>query len=411
MQIMKAKASPLSIWISASATRGLRRSGVQEQLFALSDNWVSADVETAFLSQSGTRWSNLRYNLQTLTLHRGSLIYDNPGSFFEDSTSNSHFHRQETLHTFFADSLANAWTVGFLGPWIKHFHLRHSQKITDTWDFLSRIPRAITIELCQVQHVDHPDSVPPLPRLIVLSKLWSLRLKSVKLAPAVLNAIAAPSLQMLSIHEVPEILHWREVPSTRSMSGFFAQWSQPSHTPTHLHTLELIDSLGSGDTPYFIRWLRRLPNLVRLLITDDEIGKAATSTPTGSNEEVNLYNALAYPWKAEDGSSSSSAWLCPSLMILYLDTGPEFTDLIPIARSRGGIATPAANIPPPARLRRLESHLCPVHNLDELDELKSLIDEANCICTQCGLTIEGDFSLFFVTCRPTLIMRLLDNSR
>ena len=317
-----------------------------------------------------------------------------------------------TLHTLFADSLAKAWTVGFLGPWINHFHLRHSQKITDTWDFLSRIPRAITIELCQVQHLDHPDRVPPPPRPIVLAKLESLRLRGVKLAPAVLSAIAAPSLQTLSIHEVPERLQWWEVPYTRSMSGFFAQWSQPSHTPTHLHTLELIDSLGSGDTPYFIRWLRRLPNLVRLLITDDEIGKAATSTPTGSNEEVNLYNALAYPWKAEDGSSSSSAWLCPSLMILYLDTGPEFTDLIPIARSRGGIAPPAANnIPPPARLRRLESHLCPVHNLDELDELKSLIDEANCICTQCGLTIEGDFSLFFVTCRPTLIMRLLDNSR
>jgi hypothetical protein len=383
-QITKAKASPLSIRISPSA-KGIRHSRVRKQLFALSANWVTADVGTAFLCDSGARWNVLQYNLETLTLSRGNPTYNDPGSFFEDSKH--HSHRQVSLHTFSADSLPKAWTMGFLGPWLKHFYLRQwrlGQKITDTWDFLARIPNAITIELYQVQHVGHPDGVPPLPRTIVLPKLESLRLKGVQLAPTVLSAIAAPSLQTLSIHHVSS-RRWWDAPPPPSLSGFFAQWSQPSQTPMHLHTLELIDTLRAGDTPYLIRWLRRLPNLVRLLITDDEIGKAASVT---LNEEMNLYNALAYPWEEEDGGSS--AWLCPSLMILYLDTAPELTDLLPIARSRGGITPPTADIPPPARLRRLESHLCPVQNLDELDELKSLIDEANCICTHCGLTIEGD---------------------
>lgn len=389
-QITKAKSSPLSIRIFPSA-QGIRHSRVRKLLFALSANWVTADVGTAFLCDSGTRWNVLRYNLETLTLRRGNPTYNDPGSFFEDSTHHSHFHRQLSLHTFSAESLPKAWTTGFLGPWIKQFYLRQSgtgHKITDTWDFLARIPNATTIELHQVQHIEHPDGVPPLPRTIVLPKLENLRVKGVKLAPTVLSAIVTPSLQTLSIHEASERRWWWNGPP--SMSGFFAQWSQPSFTPTHLHTLELIDTLRAGDTPYLIRWLRRLPNLVRLLITDDEIDKTASIT---NNGELNLYNALAYPWGEEDGGSS--VWLCPSLMILYLDTAPEFTDLIRIARSRGGIAPPAADIPPPARLRRLESHLCPVHNQGELDELKSLIDEANCICMHCGLTIEGDacFSL------------------
>ncbi|KIM43906.1 hypothetical protein M413DRAFT_442972 [Hebeloma cylindrosporum] len=383
-QITKAKASPLSIRISSSA-QGTRHNRVRQQLFALSANWVAADVGTAFLCESGTRWNALRYNLETLTLCRGNPIYDDPGSFFEGPTY--HSHRQLALHTFSADSLPKAWTTGFLGPWIKHFYLRQWRtglKIIDTWEYLARIPNSTTIELCQVQHIEHPDRVPPLPRTIVLRKLESLRLTSVKFAPTVLSAIAVPSLQTLSIRDASERWWWRDGPP--SMSGFFAQWSQPSHSPTHLHTLELIDTLRAGDIPYLIHWLRRLPNLVRLLITDDKIGKAATSTTsTSSNGGANLYNALAYPYTNED--RGSSAWLCPSLMILYLDTAPELMDLIPIARSRGGIAPLTADIPPPARLRRLESHLC-VDNQEELNELKSLIDEANCICTQCGLTIE-----------------------
>ena len=402
-QITKAKASPLSIRISPSAN-GIRHNRVRRQIFALSANWVTAKVGTAFLSDSGARWNALQYSLETLTLRRGNPTYDDPGPFFEDSTH--HSHRQVSLHTFSADSLPKAWTVGFLGPWLKHFYLRQwgtGQKITDTWEYLARIPSAITIELYQVQHVEHPDRVPPLPPTIVLPKLESLRLKGVKLAPTVLSAIAAPSLQTLSIHEASQRWWWWDGPP--SMSGFFAQWSQPSHTPTHLHTLELIDTLRAGDTPYLIRWLRRIPNLVRLLITDDEIAKAASIT---SHREMNLYNALAYPWEEEGGGSS--AWLCPSLMILYLDTAPELTDLLPIARSRGGIAPPTADIPPLARLRRLESRLCPVHNLDELDDLKSLIDEANCICTHCGLTIEGNIC-FRCLQTYTILTWLLDSSQ
>ncbi|KIM43914.1 hypothetical protein M413DRAFT_442980 [Hebeloma cylindrosporum] len=384
-QLAKAKASPLSLWVLPCA-QAIQLNRVRKQLFALSANWVEADVGTAFLCESGTGWNALRHNLQRLTLCRGHSTSDDPGSFFEDSTDIS--HRQPSLHTFYSLSLPVAWTRGFLGPWIKHFYLRQSgkgQKITDTWEYLARIPNAKTISLYQVQHVEHPDEVLQPPCTIVLAKLRDLKFRRVKFSSVVLAAIAAPSLQTLSIDEASESV-WG---SPSSMSSCFTQWIQPSHTPAHLHTLELIDTLKSGDIPYLIRFLRLLPNLVRLLITDDEVGRATASTSTSSNGKVKLYYALAYPYVNEDGGSTSSAWLCPSLMILYLDTAPELTELIPIARSRGGIAPFTAGIPPPARLRRLESNLCPV-DLDELNELKCSIDEVNCICLHCGLTIEDD---------------------
>jgi len=336
-QITKAKASPLSIQIFPSAAQGRKHAQVREQLSVLSANWVSADVGTAFLCESGTRWNTLRYNLEALKLSRGKPTFNDPGSFFEDST----YRPQQPLpfHTFSADSLPKAWTIGFLGPWIKHFSLRQwgiGQNLADTWDYLARIPKAVTIELCEVQHVEHPGRIPPIPHTISLPELETLRLKSVKLAPAVVTAIAAPSLRTLSIHH--EVSRWWWY-GPLTLSGFFTQWSQPSHTPTHLHTLELIDCLKDIDVPYLIRWLWRLPNLVRLLLTDDQIGKVASrSSPLPENEEVNLYHALAYPQKIND----NSLWLCPSLMILYLDTTPELMDLIPISCSRGGIANDSA---------------------------------------------------------------------
>lgn len=134
-QITKAKAAPLSIRISPSAMQGRRHAQVRDQLSALSANWVSVDVGTAFLCESGTRWRDLRYTLEALKLTRDKPTFNNPGSFFEDS---AYLPQQPPpFHTFSADSLPKAWTIGFLGPWIKHFFLRQwgiGQNLADTWD-------------------------------------------------------------------------------------------------------------------------------------------------------------------------------------------------------------------------------------------------------------------------------------
>ena len=60
------------------------------------------------------------------------------------------------------------------------------------------------------------------------------------------------------------------------MVSFFSQWSHPSFVPVKLHTLELVSCLIFTDVPFLIRWLTRLPNLVRLILKDDAIGEAAT---------------------------------------------------------------------------------------------------------------------------------------
>ena len=115
----------------------------------------------------------------------------------------------------------------------------------------------------------------------------------------------------------------------------------------NFHTLELVSCLRFTDVPFLIRWLTRLPNLVRLILKDDAIGEAAT-TLGQDTDDANLYKAP---------SSIADGWLCPSLMILH--------PLRPIARARGGIASPEFEIPPPSRLRRIEATLYSSSQLGE----------------------------------------------
>ncbi|KDR71581.1 hypothetical protein GALMADRAFT_253923 [Galerina marginata CBS 339.88] len=392
-QIAKAKASPLSITISPGTSVGRYKNPIA-QLTKLSSNWVIADIGTQFISPC--LWVDLHRSLEELSLSRDAPAYDDPGPFFEGVDTLT--KRETKLRSFTATGLSRSWVLGFLGPSIRHFGLirglnnviepgnymaiRNRCRISDTWDYLARVPEATSIELKDLRHT-HPHSLTP-PHVHLL-KLRNLKATSVLHLSSVLASVAAPSLQTLSVNQNPPNIEqaWSWNNARRyslPMAPLFTQWSAPGFVPTHLHTLELLNCLEVGDVPYFIRWLERLPNLVRLFVEDeaDAFGRAA------NNGEANFYNALASPLTADDGHTS---WLCPSLMILYLIADHEISDLIAIARARGGIIPTAYDIPPPNRLRRLEAHLCATSEADDVDYIRSVIDNAYCICTNCGLNV------------------------
>ncbi|PPR03013.1 hypothetical protein CVT26_004540 [Gymnopilus dilepis] len=393
-QITKAKAAPLSITIDPG-TRSLKRTAnVFQQLSALSRNWVMATVGTDFISSS--RWVNLHRSLEELALRRANPAHNEPSLFFDGVDALS--KRETRLRSFTATGLPKAWIVGFLGPSILQFRLvngfcdfvdqstwssRPYSRISDTWDYLSRIPNVVNVHLKHLRHNDPRGSALSPVRL---SKLENLHVEDVLRVPILLSSIAAPSLQTLVIDRRRTRKDpWGFVfPEYAPMAPFFARWSEPAFLPSNLHTLQLWDCLEVADVPYVIRWLGRLPNLVRLIIGDESnVLRDAPSRLSLDEGENNLYKALAAPISRGDGSLF---WLCPSLMILHLEADHHITDLLPIASARGGITpTPHHGIPPPNRLRRIEALLCNTGEKEQIDLLSSLVDQAYCICTTCGL--------------------------
>jgi len=419
-QIVKAKEAPLSIVCDAKGRVHPRE--LVDELVGLAHNWVMADVGTEFLANS--RWGVLRYTLEELVLRRnGNPAEDNPSAFFEKdgegSICSTGTRHPTKLRSFTAKSLPRDWVLGFLSPTIQHFHLeggdsvvprnwRGGQKhnIRDIWEYLMRIPNATSLELVDLYHtIPNQDLAPQ--GGVHLSHLRTLKLLNVLFSALVLATIRAPHLQTLSIDgRAPPGIHYRpSIEEDVGLAYVFALWSQPGVVPERLHTLELRDCVGLGDVPFLVRWLERLPNLVRLFLKDEVFGNAklhafksdGVDEDGGSvfdAEDFDIYRALARPRRMKDGEMG---WLCPLLMILYLDTDQDISDVIPIARARGGNAPPrdVEGILPPNRLRRIETQLCPDATKSDIQELRSLVDQVYCVCTNCGLMVEDSEFQFF----------------
>ncbi|KAF9530769.1 hypothetical protein CPB83DRAFT_892407 [Crepidotus variabilis] len=392
-QLEKAKESPLSIVCGPAA----RDHPILKRIAALSHNWVMADVNTSHLST--TQWSTLKNSLQELKLSRFGVDNWNALSmaFFDDDDDGVRVLQPGKLQSFTAVALPRCWVTGFLSrnPTIRNFRLERGHNIQNTLHYIKFLYNASSIELVDLVHTSTTADPPPTTHL---RDLRNLRLNGVDYPSLVLSNVAAPNLQTLTIDgKEPQCLRGRFYGvdidrDQQPLAPFLAQWSQPGFLPEHLHTLELKYCLDIADVPYLIRWLERLNHLVRMTIVDDTVGEAATSRIQESVGETNIYRALARPRVQEDGTL---CWLCPSLMILYLDTDAELSDLIPIARVRGGNWIPKdpgvddETTLPPARLRRIESTICS-GNPPERKELESLIDEMYCTCTHCGLMIDFD---------------------
>ena len=427
-QIVKAKEAPLSIVCDAKGRVHPRE--LVDELVGLAHNWVMADVGTEFLAHS--RWGVLRYTLEELVLRRnGKPAEDDPGAFFEKDgggTGNIHStsgaRHTNKLRSFTAKSLPRGWVLGFLSPTIQHFHFEGGDRVVvpisiwggrrhnirDTWEYLTRIPNATSLELVDLYHtIPNQDLAPQ--GGVQLSHLRTLKLLNVLFSASVLATIKAPNLQTLSMDgRAPPGVHYRpSIEEDVGLAYVFALWSQPGVVPEQLHTLELRDCVGLGDVPYLVRWLERLPNLVRLFLKDEVFGSAKLRAlesggvdddgcSVSDAEDFDIYRALARPRRMKDGRMG---WLCPFLMILYLDTDQDIADVIPIARARGGNAPPrdVEGILPPNRLRRIETQLCPDATKSDIEELRSLVDQVYCVCTNCGLMVEdSEFHFFFLGC-------------
>ncbi|KAF8151731.1 hypothetical protein B0H34DRAFT_137889 [Crassisporium funariophilum] len=382
-QITRAKSSPLVVKIPPYHITRKPHERAIERLIRLSPNWISADVGTDSLTRC--HWGDLCSSLGILNLRQG-FTRPESSAFFNDE-DRSAWGAPLKLHSFSAHGLEKSWILDFLSPSIKYFHFRGgvtstqgSHSTSDTLLYLSRIPQATTIELENLRHC-HRDFKEC--TTVVLYHLRTLKLSSVLCIPNLLSGVSTPHLKTLIV--AADINDWgrRIADDTLPMALFFSQWSQPSFIPYRLHTLELVDCLLTTDVPFLIRWLSRLPNLIRLILIDDAIGQAATPSTAGTGQ-VSLYEALASPTAA---APVSTGWLCPSLMQLHLDTDLAVIDLIGIARARGGIAQPVGNGPSPARLRRLYSPLCPGGNREEISMLISLMDLVECSCFGCVMSI------------------------
>ncbi|CAA7264443.1 unnamed protein product [Cyclocybe aegerita] len=422
-QLAKAKNAPLALTIEPlSITRSASKSSIRKDkeevlkaLLGRVGGWVSADVGTDLLAKC--RWEDMA-NLEKLIIRRGGPQNQDPGPFF----TSEYECKNLKLHSFSTTGgVPSRWVTPFLkySPSIRYFSLHTGNKsqtyhtywhsklhdIRDTWTYLALVPNAYTIELTDLAHTApaHISSPPP----ILFRSLRTLRLQEVRYAPAVLTPLVVPNLQTLSLEHTRrerEAWSWRYANSDMDadsdhrqhqllLAPVFTQWSAPGSVPEHLHTLELKDCLRSGDVPFLVRWLERLPHLVRLVIQDDQVGAAKEGHD--ADPDANLYRALSSPRmmtsQKDLNGNLPMGWLCPELMILHLDTDNALDDVVSIASARGGKVVQLLKPPSsmPSRLRRIETRLCPMAGPEDVQLLRSLVDHISCVCTNCGLMLES----------------------
>ncbi|KAF9050878.1 hypothetical protein BDZ89DRAFT_1057311, partial [Hymenopellis radicata] len=131
-------------------------------------------------------------------------------------------------------------------------------------------------------------------------------------------------------------------PRWGSWQVVFMQWSQPEWLPVNLQSIDIRGSLKESDVDAFIRWLARLPNVVRFM----------------HDEDTRITAALA-----------CDASLCPGLRAY------EFADLMALAKRRR------------ARLKFISAALCFEGSDEEIAELKDLVEEVHCACFSCGFAV------------------------
>ncbi|KAJ6617956.1 hypothetical protein B0H10DRAFT_2379781 [Mycena sp. CBHHK59/15] len=204
---------------------------------------------------------------------------------------------------------------------------------------------------------------------VTLANLSNLELVNIRHPTSLLLDLHAPALQTLVIRN-----------SRMDMGAFLSQWSHADFLPSNLRSLEFTECFSETHMPYLIRWLARLPSLLRLVLTHkDDIGDP---NPLTSSVETDIFKALSSP----DGAGSVvGGWLCPSLVHLCVDTNLRVVDIIPIARARGGAAARSSGLP--SRLRLMQATLCSSGTEDEIAEFRSFFAEdsdAICLCLACG---------------------------
>ncbi|KAF8063336.1 hypothetical protein FPV67DRAFT_237902 [Lyophyllum atratum] len=377
-QITRAKSSPLSVFVKTRTRK--QHEMLLRMLVELSSNWIRAEVSVSLLARC--RWSDLRGTLETLRLTADGTGNAMPKTFFDVEPNVS--LGPPRLRSLTAVGLSEKSILPFLSASITYFELClhedsiFTQPLSDTLTYLTSVPHVLAIKLEGVRHIVDRDLPTDFQRPVHLTKLVTLELDHVLYPSALLCEISTPSLQTFILRHSTML---SERPYTRlrrpelePLSPIFTQWSHGIFLPVNLHTLVLEDCLQVQDVAFLIRWLERLPRLVRLTLWDDAISEAA-ELPS-SEEETNIFRAL------------TRTSLCPSLMQLRIAADLQVTDLVPIARARGGRYAESISAGLTTnRLRYLEAPLCPSGSSQEIEWLKELVDEVRCACLSCQFDI------------------------
>ncbi|KAJ7207999.1 hypothetical protein GGX14DRAFT_521824 [Mycena pura] len=360
-QLAKAKATDLRISLHKRTNnkhaRAARR--LMSDLVALSNNWVQAEISINLLSM--TKWAELG-RLQVLDVRFHD--HDSGGSA-DDFFGSEHPARAPSLHSLTAWNLPEEWVTRFLSPRISYFQyggfekqIPHSTVIR----YLSLTPNVHTLHLLNMQFPRLSES-----QAITLPNLHNLELDRIHNITTLLVNTCAPALRVLSIRDCKGRLR-----------SFFSDWSQPKWLPQHLQSLELSHCVSSGDIPFLISWLARLPSLLRLIITQYAEFDSA---------EKELLRALASP-NGAGPPGVVRGWLCPSLTHLCLDASLRMEDILPIARARGGAVPRAPGLS--ATLRSMQAPLCASGTAEEVVEFRSCFvqpEDLRCLCLSCSFNI------------------------
>ncbi|KAF8650086.1 hypothetical protein AX16_005412 [Volvariella volvacea WC 439] len=378
-QITQAKSSPISLYISSNPTVYPTR-----RLASLAQNWIYADIPSKIFVACS--WNDLRTNLQELRLTGSTDAAD----YGEDFIS-QFFAQDETptktppkLRTFAGINLPKHWITPLIGAHTTSLELQHRlavPSLKEITEHLSRASNIYNLKLSGLRAESYAEDLPT----VHLPNLRMLHVNSVEYPGHIVSHIQAPNLQTLIIDSVPHMIMAEDHPLFRqtqdptlaSLSSLFSQWSQPGFLPTNLRNLELTGALQVDDVPYLIRWLSRLPNLLRLTLRDDALGNAAAA-PAPTAEERDVLKALA----------SSSPLLCPELLELRIETELVIADLVSIAQARGTNANVEGSLNARGALRYVEAPICPSEGSAEVvDGLRSLVDEVVCGCLGCSFAL------------------------
>ncbi|KAJ7730852.1 hypothetical protein DFH07DRAFT_1065879 [Mycena maculata] len=373
LQLAKAKATDLRITFPRKGWQNHKHKHFRRfvnSLVALAHNWVQVEMPTSLLSL--TRWADMR-RVEALSL-RYSTSGAQPNREASVSAAEKFFgseavYTMRNLHSFTAMGLSEEWVTRFLSPRITYFKIGRLAEIpaSTVQRYLSLIPAVHTLHL-------HSISFLPLSareQTVNLSNLTNLELVGItNLTPLLLN-MRVSALRTLSIRSC-----------FGEMRPVLSQWSEAGFLPSHLQTLELAHCFSQKDIPFLIRWLARLPALLRLTIAhSDEI---ADPTAPSASAENDLFRALAVP----DGAGPVvGGWLCPALIHLCLDTSlRSVADILPIVRARCADPTPGS----PARLQSIQAQVCSSGTVEELDELRAFFaddSDVGCVCLGCSFNL------------------------
>lgn len=358
-QLSRAKATPLTIYIS----RGVHMckpnlEPVVARLIELSENWIGATIPSKILQRC--KWSDLRRSLEDLEITDDECQTLDPRFFDLPERDRS---GPPALRALSIGGIVGVEPL--LSPSIRHFVIGqrgpHYKPIVQTLDHLRRIPNVRTLSITGLR----PSPLHDYTQVIRLNHLTTLKLTFVPRASQLLSSIVCPALQQLTISTTQD-----------SMTPFLSQWCNPIHTPTSLHTLDLEQCIIPTDVPYLIRFLARLPELLRLSIFDERLSDAPLLPATDEN---NIVKALASSSGARSVSGGSR--LCPALTTLEMSTDSDFQDLLELAAQRGNTSGSGSM----KTLRTVGGYLCAGARAGQMIELRQLVENVECECLGCSM--------------------------